>query len=393
MFAYFENNYPWNMAVLMAFALGGQISEIDEACRPLKEKSAGTGSAEESAQVIWWRSWSAIADRLRGLGDIDLAAGHGLSAGAKYRRACVYYLIAERLLSHRDQRKHDAYDAMVEMFEKSAKLLKETVRFVSIPYEGVELPALFVPAASPTPSACMIVFDGFDAPKEFNYLNDFTNALLRRNVASLHVDHPGVGAALRKLGLPAIKEMERPATAAVDWLTAHPEIDSARIGIIAPSLGGYYAPRAAAFEQRLACCVAWGARWDNDGSHGRILRNPDAARSLSDWLDHAMWYYGTDSKEATARAIAAMTLEGGVAEMIRCPILVTHGGSDRQVPIEQAHITIERTINSPRRDLKIFTDNEGGVAHCGVDNMTIQIDYMADWIADVFGETAHRSAP
>src|ERR1019366_8461669 len=67
MFAYFENNYPWNMAVLMAFALGGQISEIDEACRPFKEKSAGTGSAEESAQVIWWRSWSAIADRLRGL--------------------------------------------------------------------------------------------------------------------------------------------------------------------------------------------------------------------------------------------------------------------------------------------------------------------------------------
>jgi hypothetical protein len=24
----------------------------------------------------------------------------------------------------------------------------------------------------------------------------------------------------------------------------------------------YYAPRAVAFEQRFACCIAWGAQWD-----------------------------------------------------------------------------------------------------------------------------------
>jgi len=42
------------------------------------------------------------------------------------------------------------------------------------------------------------------------------------------------------------------------------------------SLGGYYAPRAAAFEKRFALCVAWGANhfWgelQSDGSLGKAI--------------------------------------------------------------------------------------------------------------------------
>ena len=40
MFEYFPNNYPWSLAVMGALNRGGQISEIDEACRPLKEIAA-----------------------------------------------------------------------------------------------------------------------------------------------------------------------------------------------------------------------------------------------------------------------------------------------------------------------------------------------------------------
>ena len=37
MFEYFPNNYTWSLGVMGAINRGGQISEIDEACRPLKE--------------------------------------------------------------------------------------------------------------------------------------------------------------------------------------------------------------------------------------------------------------------------------------------------------------------------------------------------------------------
>ena len=37
MFEYFRNNYTWSLGVMGAINRGGQISEIDEACRPLTE--------------------------------------------------------------------------------------------------------------------------------------------------------------------------------------------------------------------------------------------------------------------------------------------------------------------------------------------------------------------
>ena len=45
----------------------------------------------------------------------------------------------------------------------------------------------------------------------------------------------------------------------VDHLETRDDVDASRIGIVGWSLGGYYSPRAAAFEKRFALCVAWGA--------------------------------------------------------------------------------------------------------------------------------------
>ena len=382
MFEYFPNYYPWNMSVLMALQVGGEMSEIDEACRPLIDIVDALSPKER--QLRWRESWCALADRVRGLAERDLKDGNARAASRKFKRACGYYMAAERQMSRHDEQKIHVYDKMLNAFRASMMAGKDPVEFVDIPFERWELPSLYLaPPASERPGPCMIVFDGFDVTKEWSFLSDLTTELQVRGIGCLHVDHPGIGAAIRKLGLSAMHDIERVTAACIDWLALKPEVDSSRIGIIAPSLGGYYAFRSAAFEPRLACAVAHGARWDNDGSHGRILRNPDSARSIADWLDHAMWYYGTENKEDTAKAIAAMSLEGGVAERVRCPVLVAHGVNDRQVPIEQAHKMIERTINSPRRDLRIFDYSEGGVEHCGIDNFSIQTDFMAGWIAEV----------
>jgi hypothetical protein len=42
-------------------------------------------------------------------------------------------------------------------------------------------------------------------------------------------------------------------------------------------------------------------------------------------------------------------------------------------------------INSPRRELKVFTAREGGVEHVGADNMSFARDYLADWFAETLG--------
>ena len=90
MFEYFSNNYTWSLGVMGALNRGGQISEIDEACRPLKEyagiKALG---GDPTAQRAWFESWMKLAERVEQLGQADEEAGntrllHGRNIG--YRR-------------------------------------------------------------------------------------------------------------------------------------------------------------------------------------------------------------------------------------------------------------------------------------------------------------------
>jgi dienelactone hydrolase len=386
MLEYFPSSYSWNLGVLMAAQLGGELTEIDGACRPLQALATGPARDDPAVQAAWIDAWAALAQRVERLAARDEAAGHRRSAGRKFSRACVYWFTAERMASHRSPRKRECYERMTACFARRVGLLDEPVAFVSIPYEGTTLPALLYRAPQPGPRPAMIHFDGFDVTKEWMHLCGIAHEFAARGVSTLMVDHPGVGAALRLQRLAMNPESERWAAAAMDWLELRGDIDARRVGVIAMSLGGYFAPRAAAFEKRLACCVAWGARWDNDGSHGRILRDANAARSVPAWLDHALWYYGAANAGEAAAKIARMTLQG-VAERITCPLLVVHGVNDRQVPVEQAQRTVAEARNSPRAELRLFDADEGGVEHCSGDQFSTAIDAMTDWVADVLHPT------
>jgi dienelactone hydrolase len=382
MFEYFPNHYSWNLGLLMAVQLGGELSECDEACRPLIEIAKRPGARDDpEAQRLWVEHWGALARKLTAKAAADEAAGHPLAAGRKYRRAAIYCMTAERMASRKTPAKMDLYRAYLDAFRKSVELRREPIDFVEIPYENTTLPALLYCAPGGGKRPAMIHFDGFDVTKEWMHLSGMATEFAARGISTLMVDHPGVGAALRLQGLPTSHESERWAAAALDFLERRADIDGKRVGIVAMSLGGYFAPRAAAFEKRLACCIAWGARWDNALSHGRILTDPNAARSVTGWVEHALHVYGARDADEAAAKIARMTLEG-VAEKIECPLLVVHGENDRQVPPDQARLTVERAVKAKRRDLRIFTVAEGGAEHVQGDIFSLAVDYMADWAAE-----------
>jgi fermentation-respiration switch protein FrsA (DUF1100 family) len=75
----------------------------------------------------------------------------------------------------------------------------------------------------------------------------------------------------------------------------------------------------------------------------------------------------------------------GVMERIRVPFLVTHGEKDRQISVDYAQQSFDQLVNSPRRELRLFTPREGGVEHVGADNMSFGRDYIADWFAETLG--------
>lgn len=381
MFEYFPDNYVWTLATMLPLNCGGSVSEVDDACRPLRPYAKANNAA---AQEAWYESWKKVAERVEKLAVDHEEAGQYLSAGRKYRRASIYYLTAERVMGHRDPRRIQTYRQALRAFKKAIQLRKEPVEFVEVPYtyKGSSLPALFIPGEGKGRRPCMIHFDGFDVMKEIIYLM-VGDEFRRRGIGLLIVDHPGVGEALRERGLRSSPETEVPAGASVDYLEKRPEVDPQKIGIMALSLGGYYAPRAAAFEKRLKCCVAWGAIWD----FGELMSNflgGKGESSVPGMGDHAMWVYGKETLEEALAVAAKMKLEG-VADKITCPLLIVHGENDRQVPLSHAEKTIAAAVNSPGRKLKVLTIAEGGAEHCQVDNSTMLVDYATDWVAEVLG--------
>jgi len=383
MFEYFPENYAWSLATMMAVSCGGAMGEIDEACRPLRPFATQPGP--ESARA-WASSWLQLADRVANQATTDTRQGRLFSAGRKHRRASAYYMLAERQMSHTDPKRMRIYESMRSEFAAWQAAEEKPVEFCKVPYEGTTLPALFVRAGTGR-GPCMVMFDGFDIMKETICLMDVHADYRRRGISLLIVDHPGVGEALRLQGLKGMPETERPARASLEYLLAREEVDPKRIGIIAPSAGGYHAVRSAALESRFACCVAWTGVWNWGGLFERRL-NGSLAQSVHFHLEHAEWVYGASGVADVIRKMAPMTLDG-IGDKIRCPLLITHGVNDRQTPVAEAQQVYEAAVHSARRELRIFTVEEGGSEHCHVDNQTQGTDYMADWVAEVLhGHTA-----
>ncbi|WP_322057192.1 alpha/beta hydrolase family protein [Paraburkholderia sp. J63] len=383
MFEYFPGNYVWNLSVNIALGMGAQMGEIDAMCEPLRDAAR---HGDDAGTEAFFRSWCAQADTLVELAQEEEAAGKRLSAGAKYGRASTYYLTAERMQRRDYAPRKEAYRKMLDTFAKFIDLHDENCERVTIPYAGTTLSGLLVAGHRPdgSPAPCVAHFNGLDSTKEMIYGAGIAQALARRGISTLMVDQPGVGEALRLQSLPAIVEAEHWAGAVVDYLETRDDVDAMRLGVCAWSLGGYYAPRAAAFEKRFKLCVAWGANYNwGELQQRRLAREGD--RPVPHYWEHVQWVWGQPSLEAFMAFAPRVTLEG-VVEQITVPFLVTHGAQDRQIPIDYAFAQYEHARNSPKRELKIFTAREGGVAHCSADNMTHARDTIADWIAQTFIE-------
>ncbi len=387
MFEYFPDNYVWNLAVVGTLNNGGTIGEVDEACRPILEASRGdetVGTAEFLA------SWSKVADRLVTLAEDDEARGRLFSAADKYRRAALYLLNAERMQGP-DGDRIAVYSRAMTLQHKAIELSDSPVQIVEVPYEGGVLPAYFWPApgSDRQPAPVVVQWNGFDSFKEQMLGSRFPEELARRGVSTLMVDQPGTGGALRLHGIHAVPDAERAGTACLEYLLTRPEVDPDRIGIVGWSLGGYYAPRAAAFEKRYALCVAWGAN-HNWGHTQRRRLDREGENPVPHYWKHALWVWGCDTMEEFENLWERITLDG-VVEQIEVPFLITHGENDRQIPVADAYQSYEQAVASPKRELRIFTDRDGGVEHVHLDAMDNATHFIADWVAETFTELGETS--
>lgn len=369
MYYFWPEDYTWSYQLVRVIGAGhyggGQFHEAYQAARkiPLHDKDA------------WFREWSALAARVERLGRESLAAGHPVSAREALFRASNYYRVSEFFLEHDDPRRRESYPKSRACFWDGAQLLPDPPERVEVPYEGASLPGYFYrprkrqSGTRKTPT--LLFFGGLDSTGEELFFFG-ARAVVERGIACCVMDGPGQGASLRERGLRGRHDYEVPVSAAVDYLTRRPDVDPGRIALMALSMGGYLAPRAAAFEHRLRACIAWGAIYD-------FSEVWDARPDDHPLMRHFVWVLGArDVADARGRA-KRFRLEG-VADKIRCPFLITHGEEDAQVPVSHA-VRMHDAARCEKR-LKVFSAAETGSSHCQMDNLGLAHRYMFDWLEE-----------
>ncbi|SCK14717.1 Dienelactone hydrolase and related enzymes [Variovorax sp. HW608] len=165
-----------------------------------------------------------------------------------------------------------------QSFEKAAPLLDRPVETVFFPYKDYKFKAYLRLPRGVDKAPVAILIGGLDTTK-VDYRN-VSDMLLARGVATFAFDGPGQGETAFFLRL--TPHFEETVSAAIDYLEKRPEIDAQRIGIVGRSLGGYFAPKAAAVDDRVSGPVTR-MIWDDSG-HCNHDRSHYARPAIADFI-------------------------------------------------------------------------------------------------------------
>jgi dienelactone hydrolase len=374
---HFPGNLRWSNAMQIVKGMvpyaAVAMAEVDRIGQRL---AARAGEADPDR--AWREEWAAEADRVAAVADQAAAEGREITAGNHYMRAGNYYYSAERFIPPGAD-KMAAYRKALRCYQAAMARLYPDIERVEVPYENASLPAYFVKGRGSGARPTVVLFDGMDNAKEMSVIFaglDFA----KRGINTLAIDGPGQAETLRRRNIHSRHDYEVPGTAAYDYVAARAEVDPKRVAVMGYSFGGYQAPRIVAFEKRYAAAVAFGAMHWNiydwvAGNKARLAVDP---RTSSTSIFQFRWVVGAPDNETALEWAKKFTLEG-VAQNIECAFLVLHGENDRIVPLDAAKTLYER-VGSKRKQLKIFTAEEGGAEHCQVDHRQLGVDYIGDWL-------------
>jgi len=310
----------------------------------------------------WCRAWSERAAQHEAMGREALGAGKLISAGEHLQRAGVYYHFGKFLFVHDIPQMKAAHGKAVACRNDALPHLNPPGERVTIPYEGRALYGILRKPNGVAKPPVLIMCVGLDSAKEET--DAYERPYLDRGIATLVFDGPGQGEGEYDFAIRG--DYEVAVKAVVDHVMARSDLDTARIGLWGVSLGGYYAPRAAAFEKRIKACIALGGpyQWQE---HWDTL--PALTRAAFRVRSHC----ATD--EEAKRHAMTLSLKG-VAQNITCPIFVMTGKLDRLIPWQHA----ERLANEVKGPCTFLLIEDGN--HVANNRAYRWRSQSADWLKE-----------
>ena len=310
----------------------------------------------------WLPEWSRTADEQAGFAGEADAAGHGLTAGHAWRRASVNRHFGKFVWMVDLDLAREATLRSVQETRTALARLDPTAERLEVPIPGGTAYAnLRRPPGTAGPVPYVTIIPGLDSTKEeFFY---FEQSFLDRGMATVSLDGPGQGET--GLAIPIRPDYETAVTPLLDLLAGRGDLEHDRAGIVGVSLGGYYAPRAAAFEPRFSAVAGisgpfcFGDMWDE---------LPPMTR--------ATFVVKSGARDDAEGHRIASTLDlTGVCGRIKVPALYVTGTLDRLILWRQ---TERQATETPDGTFVCFPNGNHGVSNLPSKARPMIADWMAD---------------
>lgn len=174
------------------------------------------------------------------------------------------------------------------------------------------------------------------------------------------------------------------------------------------SLGGYLAPRAAAFDERIDGVVCYGVMFDFldtvrartpapvrplvaalvRGGWARTLSLFQRLRMRHDpgmrWgFGNMRWTTGATNLIEVERTLASYSL-AEIAHRITADVLVLHGSADHLIPAHQLDALTTSLVNARSVTVRVHGPETGGQEHCHQGATLLWQEDLFDWLAEKF---------
>jgi pimeloyl-ACP methyl ester carboxylesterase len=345
-----------------------------------------------------------VAPRIRGLDDWKrefLALAEEALSQDRIQHAAAYLRAAEFFMAEGDPDKAVAYQRQAKLFEEihADDFAAGRVRTAEVPYQGGHLPVWHLPVPEGVKSkGTIVVHGGFDSYGEELY--GAMRCLPEAGYDTLLFEGPGQGGVIRRQGIPFTTRWERPVAAVLD----HFELDD--VTLLGISLGGYLAPRAAAFEPRIKRVIAFDVCWDMldtalstrppllrlvlrtllalraDSLLDRLARRQMKKDPLMRWgIEHGTYVMAVERPSQYLRRLGEFTTKK-ISSRVTQDFLLLAGSADHYMPIEHFHRQARALTNVRSFTGRIFTAAESAHTHCQVGNLGLALRVMLDWVEE-----------
>lgn len=332
---------------------------------------------------------------------------HSISARNAFSKAASYYRAADFFLhgNWSDPRIEYLWTAQLAAFDAAMALMAvpgERVTLGAGPGDNFTIPAIFFASGRPRPQPTLVVCNGFDGSQE-EILHGVGQAALQRGFNVITYEGLGQPAVRRRQGLGFIPQWEKVARPVVDYALSRPEVDSRAIVLVGYSFVGFLAPRAAAFDDRVAAVIAIDGLYDfgqsllsdlgpslahlsKAGNATRFnavvdkaLASPSAPTALRWVVQQGMWSFHVASPFEWLSRAAAFGL-ADLARHITVPVFVADAENE-QFFAGQAKVLADKL--GPLATYHRFKSVDGAGEHCSIGASVLSNQVSLDWLEDV----------